>query len=247
MHEASLCTHSIFLTLTYDDEHLPHDGALQPKDLQGFIKRLRRTLERTSSDLKSDRGNRIRFFACGEYGETNDRPHYHALIFGLDVRDGQRAGKDLYTSPRLGSLWGNGLTRYGACTAASASYVAQYSVKAHGRSNCDADGVYRQPPFLRMSRRPAIGLEWLTRYKQDLINGYLQAGQRKYAIPRYYLTKLKQLEGLLHDDIIDARHAQRAYFSRVRGRPKTPADNDRELLAREHIHQRRKQLSKQRA
>ena len=63
--------HNAYITLTYNDDHLPANGSLQPRDLQLFWKRLRKA--RTPG---------IRYYACGEYGDQTARPHYHAIIFG---------------------------------------------------------------------------------------------------------------------------------------------------------------------
>ena len=60
-----------FVTLTYDDEHLPVDGKLHKKHYQDFLKRLR-----ASSGC-------FRYFGCGEYGSLNKRPHYHFVLFGI--------------------------------------------------------------------------------------------------------------------------------------------------------------------
>ena len=63
---------SCFLTLTYNDDNLPQDGSLKPDDLQLFIKRLRSRLV-----------YKFRYYAVGEYGDDNGRPHFHGAIFGL--------------------------------------------------------------------------------------------------------------------------------------------------------------------
>lgn len=64
------------VTLTYDDAYLP--PTLRKADLSGYLKRLRASVH----------PRRVRFFACGEYGEQFGRPHYHAILFGLHpVRD----------------------------------------------------------------------------------------------------------------------------------------------------------------
>lgn len=55
-----------FITLTYDDDHLPSDASLHPEDLTLFWKRLRKNLD----------GRKIKYFACGEYGDATQRPHY---------------------------------------------------------------------------------------------------------------------------------------------------------------------------
>ncbi len=77
MHEAQLHENNCFITLTYDNTHLPSDGSLHYKDFQLFIKRLRKKFGNT----------RIRYYMAGEYGENFGRPHFHACIFGHDFHD----------------------------------------------------------------------------------------------------------------------------------------------------------------
>lgn len=124
-----------FVTLTYDDEHLPDDEQLDKRDLQLWLKRFRK-------ELGTDR--RIRFFACGEYGETNHRPHYHALLFGASEAD--RATVD--------RTWGMGRTQCVAVTPQRIAYVAGYVQKKLDGPHTSTKG---QPPFIQMSRRPGIG------------------------------------------------------------------------------------------
>ena len=69
MLEAGQWNENCFMTLTYDDKHLPSDGSLDPKHLTDFIKRLRFHY----------RDRSIRYFACGEYGDDSWRPHYHLV------------------------------------------------------------------------------------------------------------------------------------------------------------------------
>ena len=76
----------------------------------------------------------MRYFHCGEYGETTGRPHYHAVLFGVRFEDQkevvQGPGKPaLFTSRQLDRLWQHGDCRIGAVTFESASYVARYCVK----------------------------------------------------------------------------------------------------------------------
>lgn len=70
--EAKQYKYNYFVTLTYDDAHLPERNSLNPKDLQLFLKRLR----------KRFKGVKIRFLASGEYG-SSFRPHYHLILFNL--------------------------------------------------------------------------------------------------------------------------------------------------------------------
>lgn len=239
-HEASCWDHNAFLTLTYDDEHLPQEGHLQPRDLQLFLKRLRKYANRPRSVLNRTRRSNIRFFACGEYGETTNRPHYHLLLFNCGFGDRTRAGKDLYTSPTLDELWPHGQNRLGDCTPAAASYIAQYNLKKQGQGDHDADGVWRPAPFLRMSLKPAIGATWADKYATDLGQGYLvQDGGRKSAVPRYYQQRVKDVQPLFWEAL---------QANAAKHRAKNPTDNNEPARkqAAEEIHLRRKQLTENR-
>lgn len=130
---------SRWCTLTYDDSHLP--PTLVKRDLSGFIKRMRA------------RGERLRFFGCGEYGERTHRPHYHAILFGLREES------------RVQACWPFGFARVDPLTPAAISYVAGYCAKKVGwklesgeRVDYKTGEVFEyQAPFLLMSRRPGIG------------------------------------------------------------------------------------------
>lgn len=165
--ESQLYQNSYFLTLTYDDEHLPKSGSLVPDDLQKFLKRLRRYVEYHGSYKK------IRFFACGEYGDNFLRPHYHAIIFNLDISDLKRfstsfSGDIYYTSETINQIWKNGYVIIGEVTFESCAYVARYVTKKMTGSQADFYYEGRQPEFVRMSRRPGIGSAWLDQYKSDV-------------------------------------------------------------------------------
>lgn len=67
MNELQYYKTSLFVTLTYDDEHLPSDNGLHISDLQKYFKRLRRDLDYSN--------RKIKYFACGEYGDQFGRPH----------------------------------------------------------------------------------------------------------------------------------------------------------------------------
>lgn len=75
MMEKSSWEKSVFLTLTYDDEHLPHTNCgrmtLKPSDPQKFWKRTRmyiqRDLEKKGVPVSPPL---LKYFMCGEYGDT---------------------------------------------------------------------------------------------------------------------------------------------------------------------------------
>lgn len=202
-HEASLWDHNTFLTLTYANDNLPTEGHLRLHDLQRFIKRIRKHSEGTANHLQQTGTRRIRYFACGEYGRLNGRPHYHVLLFNCNFDDRykveQRGEHTLYQSDTLHTLWTDGTANFGEATPASANYIAQYTLKKQGAGDHDQDGVFRPAPFLTMSLKPPIGAEWLKKFKTDLRQGYLIESGHKQAIPRTYREKLKGTE--LYDEI----------------------------------------------
>lgn len=165
--ESQMYDENCFLTLTYDDEHLPSDGSLQPDDLQKFLKRLRKVV-----DLKEDK--KIRFFACGEYGEKFQRPHFHVIVFGWKPKDGRIIGRSrvdgsVYTiSDTLSAVWKYGYHIVGDVSFESCAYVARYVTKKITGKQSDEHYDGRQPEFCRMSRRPGIGADWFSRYSDDV-------------------------------------------------------------------------------
>lgn len=208
MLEAQYHEHSYFITLTYDEEHVPRvcspDGelvlTLRPKDLQDFIRRLRRQQEYHKS-------NHIRFYAVGEYGSTTHRPHYHIIVFGLELNDLKYIGRNkhgtpLHDSDTIRSLWQNGLTEVDVMTWEAAAYCARYTTKKLGKAETD---FYEQhglvPEFSRMSLKPAIGWQYFEDnmqqiYEDDKIYISTAKGGRTCKPPRYYDDK--------YDDIYPA-------------------------------------------
>lgn len=164
-----------FITLTYDDEHLPRseyvDGngeikesyTLDKREFQRFMKRLRRRLE----------PEQIRFFACGEYGGKTKRPHYHAIIFGYDFCDdryifGQNDGFITYRSPLLEEVWPFGFSMVAEVNWNTCAYVSRYCTKKHyGRQNMYYQTFNIEPEFNLMSRRPGIGYQWFVDNGKD--------------------------------------------------------------------------------
>jgi hypothetical protein len=189
-HEASLHDENRFVTLTYDDEHLPTE--LEPHVLQKFLKKLRRSKDKHNVHILGKRRTSIRYLACGEYGEQTLRPHYHICLFNCGFADEEQyGGTDLSTSPTLDKLWGLGSAKIAQFSPATAGYVASYLTKTGQKTYADADGVALQPPFLRSSSKPAIGKAWLDKYANDLQHGYVVHEGKKATVPRYYQKKMQ--------------------------------------------------------
>lgn len=180
MHEASLYDENCFLTLTYNDEHLPLDGSVHVEEFQKFMKRLRKQI-----DVK------IRFFHCGEYGDDEGRPHYHAIIFNYDFSDKKLHkidnGNRLYTSETLQKLWPFGYCLIGSVTFESAAYVARYILKKVTGDKAADHYQGRKPPYVTMSRRPGIGAAWLEKYKTDVFpHDFVIMNGKKVGVPKFY-------------------------------------------------------------
>lgn len=188
MHESELHEDNSFVTLTYDEDHLPDDGHVHVRDFQLFMKRLRKKWVKP-----------IRFFHCGEYGDKNARPHYHAILFGIDFPDKVickvEDGRKSYTSDYLSSVWGMGDVTSADVTFDSCAYVARYVIKKI--TGKDADEWYQgiTPEYATMSRRPGIGRGWYDKWKSDVYpadNVVTKDGQ--VVKPPAYYDKLYEIE-----------------------------------------------------
>lgn len=193
-HEASCWSSSCFLTLTYDDEHLPKDHNLVPRDLQLFMMRFRQRVN--GVDSLPDGSRPVRFFACGEYGDRTQRPHYHVLLFNVSLPRNKMLGASRYSSDVLDRSWKLGHAVVDQVTSRSIAYVARYCVKKLRRKRQEwvkaqtGEVVPRVPEFGRMSLRPAIGQYWFDKYSSDLCRGYCVVDGRKVRLPRFYTDKL---------------------------------------------------------
>lgn len=232
LHEASLYSSNIFITLTLDNDHLPSDGSLSVKVFQDFMKRLRQYAHR---ELKRDG---VRFFHCGEYGETFGRPHYHACIFNFDFPDKYRFstsnGLPLYRSDILEKLWPFGHSLIGSVTFDSAAYVARYIMKKKfGKSawihysdidwNSGEVLFERRPEYVTMSRRPGIGRNWISEYMDDTYKDdfIVLNGGRKVLPPKYYDSQF---------EIVNPSGLERVKNSRKRNALKHADNNTAERL-----------------
>lgn len=156
MLEAQKHEHSLFVTLTYNKEHYPIDGSVDPRELQLYLKRLRELVKPT----------KIRFFAVGEYGDKKGRAHYHLALFGLPE------------CMEVSSAWGKGNVHVGSLTVDSAAYIVSYVCKSMTRKEDKRlDG--RHPEFARMSLKPGIGAFAVKDFK-DSIASCLDLGTGEY-------------------------------------------------------------------
>lgn len=205
---------SYFVTLTYNEEHVPHSWYANPEsgealpsltlrktDCQKFMKRLRKNFP----------DQKIRFFLCGEYGPETFRPHYHAILFGLELNDlvvykKSPEGFVYYTSDSLQRCWSTLLTRkqdgqpqfspigqvlIAQVTWETCAYTARYITKKLTGPESDFYTDFNiEPPFVLMSRRPGIARQYYDDHPDVMEYEYLNVktdkGGRKFRPPKYF-------------------------------------------------------------
>ena len=181
IHELGYHEKSIFLTLTYDNEHLPKDGSLCKKDLQKFFKRLRKNYE-----------GKIKYFACGEYGDTTYRPHYHIILFGIGFDYDFKV------------VWPFGFVHKGLVERESIQYVCAYvekkltgekGEKAYKEKNIES-------PFRLLSQ--AIGKKYCLENEDSIKKKYeIKLNGKSRAVPRYYSNILVLDKEILKERALD--------------------------------------------
>lgn len=209
--EAKYHNDNCFITITYNDEHLPKRG-LSKKHIQDFLKRLRRRLG-YHNIIDSETG--LRYFLCGEYGTSTYRPHYHAIIFGYKPVDLISFGYDndirqeIFISPWLSSLWGMGNVIVGNnVTFETCAYVARYVMKKL-EVDFKNDEFYKvfNKDFILCSRRPALGYRFFEENQSELerLDKVLIRDGITCLPPRYYSRKLKEVNPDKYEEIKQKR------------------------------------------
>lgn len=182
VHEASLWPHNCFVTLTYNNDNLPAGGTLVKRDVQLFLKRLR----------KHFCYQKIRYYMCGEYGDQLQRPHYHLILFNLDFSDKKlfkvNHGYPLYTSETLSRLWPFGYHTIGDVTFETCAYTARYILKKVNGDMASEHYQGRLAEYTCMSRKPGVAHDWYETWKDDVYPHDYVIIRRgiKCKPPRYY-------------------------------------------------------------
>lgn len=184
--ESELRDHSsaFFVTMTYDDNNLPLSSSGYPsvkkKDIQDFLKRLRFNIRPT----------RIRYYITAEYGPQTLRPHYHGIIFGIDLP--KTEAEDV-----IMKSWQKGHVYIGNVTPASIAYCTKYCITSQESIH---DGL--EDPFSLMSTKPGLGANYLRTHREFHDNpdrNYcVRPGGVKVALPRYYSDRLYSPETREH-------------------------------------------------
>lgn len=199
MLEALLHPYNSFWTLTYAPENEPFNRELEPKHLQDYLKRFRRSIAPV----------RVRFYACGEYGEETRRPHYHIAMFNYPgcvygrSRYRTRGGNCCENCDRVRDTWGLGLVDGGPLDPEGMQYVAGYVMK---KMTADDDPRLegRHPEFSRKSIGLGAGaLENVADVIRNLdldltqadVPSALRHGHKLLPLGRYLKRRLRVLLG----------------------------------------------------
>lgn len=191
MLETQKSDQNYFITLTYDEEHLPiaeeqhytepltgekidipnqgdFEPTLVPEDMKTFINTLKRHYNRKGI-------NDIKYMYCGEYGETTDRPHYHLILCNCPLETEEfyspKQDTDLnmhYHHKYLDKIWGKGLIDIAEVTFNSCAYVARYCAKKRKENYDKLDLLKRgkYPEFIRTSVN--LGKDYYEENKENI-------------------------------------------------------------------------------
>lgn len=192
MLEASQHGDNIFWTGTFNEDHHPPDGSVNPDYARNFLRRLRRCTK-----------TEFRYFLVGEYGDKSWRPHYHAIFFGLSA----------YHSRALDKAWSDskgsiGFQSIDEVNNKSAAYVAGYAIKKLTRKiDPRLNGL--SPEFMRSSRKGGgIGLSAIKKiadtlkkneYWKPVIINELKHGKKSWPLGRYLTDKLSAELGITQE------------------------------------------------
>ena len=215
-----------FVTLTYRDpsectdeqfrngQYIPSDLSLRPSDVSNFIRRLRKSV-----------AHKIRYFYCGEYGDENQRPHYHICLFNHSFTDQflycDDEGFYTYTSKTLDKLWPYGFSTIAALNFETAAYTARYSLKKiTGKRaeehylRCDdyGEAFWLLPEYIRMStgrKKPCgLGAGFYAKFSDDIFPSDETPVPGKGIIrkvPRYYQNILQSEDPATLEMVKDLR------------------------------------------
>lgn len=222
-HEFQISKNAYFVTLTYNEESLPFNGEGLPsvckEDVQKFFKRLRKAYPE----------DKIRYFLNSEYGEKDNRPHYHCIIFNLPEdtlrpRNGYVRGEPQFVKGKgsnsmcnrhLSDIWNKGFVTIGYVTPERCGYTADYYV------NKAKNPDFTTPNFNLMSRKPGIGVSYCEKAKDKILstgcNGLFTARGSYTRLPRLYREHI-------YDTVQKNLRASRLYEKLKQGRKDTVSD-----------------------
>lgn len=223
--------HNYFITLTYDDEHLPIDekittkegktyernetwkGNLKPERLSKFIHDIRQYFERNYTHKS------IKYIACGEYGEQNERPHYHIILFNcpfpIDTFYNTKIIDKQYFSQNkiIERYWKDGISNISTANWSTIAYVCRYVTKKLYGNNADDERAKKGQiaEFIRVSK--GIGKKYWDENKETILETdsiTIQNGSGVHTTkpPKYYTRLLKKENPKMYENLKTKREIQ---------------------------------------
>lgn len=235
MHESKFHTQNSFLTLTYNSENLPQNNSLLYADVTKFIKKIRKSLQKTKyadwyyasyTTLKRRKLSRklyskskLKFFLVGEYGSDLSRPHYHIILFGFDFSDphpykgvvntrtlsSKTDERVYYKSSFANLLWDKGFIDIGNVDTATCLYAAKYITK---KLKTHEYSSLQLPEKSSMSKKIPLGIPWLEKYYSDVYpHSFVVFDGKKFPPPRSYDDWIKKHKPDLWLKTIESRES----------------------------------------
>lgn len=232
MLEAKKYKNNFWVTLTYDQDHLPiateltfndeifenvgdikwGEGCLVPEHMDTFLDSLRKHLARKYKH------NGVKYYYAGEYGTETHRPHYHIVLMNcpLDITQFYDTHIDVnykahWKSHELERYWDKGMIDICELEWSDAAYTARYCAKKLFKKTSDRQYYEegKKPEFVRMSKD--IGMDYFTEnvekiYKLDgLVAKTVKGNVTQVKPPRAYDKKLKELNPELYEEVRKSR------------------------------------------
>lgn len=150
---------AVFITLTYNDLFVED---ISKREIQLFFKKFRKLFD-----------TKLKYFACGEYGEKSGRPHYHVIIFGIDMKDlNTKRLNGINYCEKLEKTWNKGFYSIGNVNGKVINYVTGYLLKSKDGFRLMSKGLGKENTLqnsvslIEMYKRGNVNLD---RYQTNLL------------------------------------------------------------------------------
>lgn len=207
MLEATSHAVNSFCTLTYDDIHLPSDRKANKSHIQLFVKRFRHA----QRDYNVPDFDNFAYFIASEYGSKFGRPHYHGIMFGVDLLDtawkpnlvSLKDGRyPILTSRVLSDIWSLGFVTVDRASAHTVKYVSKYITK-QGSWSLKSIGLGARH-FLDKRGRSFVGLKPFGR--DTILNGSITLEGAYHTfytqrMPKFLLPYVERFDRTLYDAV----------------------------------------------
>lgn len=175
--EDKVSSSAFFITLTFDTDHVPLSPngfmTLDKTVLTKYFKRLRK------QELKDGNKEKIKYYAAGEYGSQNNRPHWHVIIFNVRVLE------------NLSRCWGFGFVHVGKVSGDSIAYTLKYidkdkRIPVHQRD----DRVKEYSVCSKGLGQSYLSDNVIQWHKNDITRNYVMQDGYKVPLSRYYREQI---------------------------------------------------------